>query len=123
MLPEKLLLVLKHEGVVAIATQSPDGPHLVNSWNSYIQIADEKRLLIPAGFMNQTEENIERDNRVLVTVGSREVQGKYGPGTGFLIAGKAAFVKSGPEFESIKKEYEWARAALEVRIENIEQTL
>lgn len=123
MLPEKLLLVLKNEGVVAIATQGTNGPHLVNSWNSYIQITDKERLLIPAGFMNETEQNIARDERVLVTVGSREVQGKHGPGTGFLIAGKAAFLKSGPEFDSIKKDYPWARAALEIKIENIEQTL
>lgn len=123
MLPEKLLLVLKHEGVVAIATQGTTGPHLVNSWNSYIQISDKQSLLIPAGFMNETEENIKKDNRVLVTVGSREVQGKHGPGTGFLITGQGAFLKSGSEFESIKKDFPWARAALEISIENIEQTL
>lgn len=32
-IPEKLLQVLKHEGVVAIATQGEEGPHLVNTWN------------------------------------------------------------------------------------------
>ncbi len=31
MIPEKLLEVLKHEGVVAIAAQGQDGPHLVNT--------------------------------------------------------------------------------------------
>ena len=31
MIPEKLLEVLRHEGVVAIATQGLDGPHVVNN--------------------------------------------------------------------------------------------
>lgn len=31
MIPEKMMEVLQHEGVVAIATQGDDGPHLVNS--------------------------------------------------------------------------------------------
>lgn len=35
MIPEKLLDVLKNYGVVAIATQGQDGPHLVNTWHSY----------------------------------------------------------------------------------------
>ena len=38
MIPEKLLEILKQEGVVAIATLGQDGPHMVNTWNSYIRI-------------------------------------------------------------------------------------
>ena len=37
-IPETLLEVLKKDGVVAIATQGPDGPHLVNTWHSYVQV-------------------------------------------------------------------------------------
>ena len=123
MFPEKLLQVLKHVGVVAIATQGQDGPHLVNTWNSYIQVPDEGRLLIPAGYMNATEVNTARDNRVLVTIGSHEVAGKLGPGTGFLIKGTAAFASSGPDFDTIKAKYAWARATLVVTVESATQTL
>jgi hypothetical protein len=123
MFPEKLLEVLKRAGVVAIATQGQDGPHLVNTWNSYIQIPDDGRLLIPAGYMNETEANIARDNRVLLTIGSHEVAGKIGSGTGFLIKGTAAFVSSGPDFDRIKAKYAWARAALAVTVESATQTL
>lgn len=123
MFPEKLLQVLKHVGVVAIATQGQDGPHLVNTWNSYIKVTDEGRLLIPAGYMNETEANIARDNRVLVTIGSHEVAGKLGPGTGFLIKGTAAFVSSGTDFDTIKAKYAWARATLVVTVESATQTL
>ena len=123
MFPEKLLQVLKHVGVVAIATQGPDGPHLVNTWNSYIKVTDEGRLLIPAGYMNATEANIARDNRVLITIGSHEVAGKLGPGTGFLIKGTAAFVTSGPDFDTMKAKYAWARATLVVTVQSATQTL
>jgi len=123
MFPEKFLEVLKKVGVVAIATQGEDGPHLVNTWNSYIQISEDGRLLIPAGYMNETEANIARDNRVLLTVGSHEVPGKLGPGTGFLIKGTAAFVSSGPDFDRIKAKYAWARATLAVTVESVTQTL
>ena len=123
MFPEKLLEVLNHAGVVAIATQGHDGPHLVNTWNSYIQIGDNGRLLIPACYMHDTEANTARNNRVLLTIGSHEVAGKMGPGTGFLIKGTAAFVSSGADFDSIKAKYSWARAALVVTVESVDQTL
>ena len=48
-IPEKMMEVLKKDGVVAIATLGPEGPHMVNTWNSYIQVAKDGRLLIPAG--------------------------------------------------------------------------
>ncbi len=68
MIPDKMLEVLKKDGVVAIATLGQDGPHLVNTWNSYVRITDDERLLIPAGYMNRTEANITTNNNVLITV-------------------------------------------------------
>jgi len=58
MIPEKLLEILKQDGVVAIATLGQDGPHLVNTWNSYLRATDDGRLLIPAGYMHRTEANM-----------------------------------------------------------------
>ncbi|WP_432823275.1 pyridoxamine 5'-phosphate oxidase family protein [Trichloromonas sp.] len=123
MIPEKLLQVLKQDGVVAIATMGQDGPHLVNTWNSYIRITADERLLIPAGYMEHTEANLALNNKVLMTLGSSKVAGKNGPGTGFLIRGTAAFVTSGPDFDVIKAKFGWARAALAVTIESATQTL
>ena len=74
MLPEKLLEVLKKDGVVAIATLGPDGPHMVNTWNSYIRITQDERLLIPAGYMHRTEANIAANSHVLITLGSSKVE-------------------------------------------------
>lgn len=123
MFSEKFIEVMKHPGVVAIATQGEDGPHLVNTWNSYLQLPREGCLLIPAGYMHTTEANIARDNRVLLTIGSHEVAGNIGPGTGFLIKGAAVFATSGPDFDLIKAKYAWARGALVITVESATQTL
>ena len=123
MIPEKLLEVLKHDGVVAIATLGEDGPHMVNTWNSYVRITDDGRLLIPAGYMHRTEANIAYNNQVLITLGSSKVAGKLGPGTGFLIKGTAAFITSGPDFDVIKAKFAWARATLAVTVLSADQTL
>jgi hypothetical protein len=123
MIPEKLLEVLKHDGVVAIATLGQDGPHMVNTWNSYIRITDDGRLLIPAGYMQRTEANIAFNNHVLITLGSSKVAGTIGPGTGFLIKGTAAFITSGPDFDLLKAKFPWARATVAVTIDSITQTL
>jgi hypothetical protein len=125
MLNEKLLEVLSHpsDGEVAIVTQGIDGPHVVNTWNSYVSITSDGRILIPAGRMNKTEKNVEGNNFVKLTVGSREVQGLSYKGSGFLITGTAKFIKDGPGFNMIKEKFSWARAALEITIETTVQTL
>jgi len=75
MIPEKMLEVLKYDGVVAIATLGQDGPHMVNTWNNYVRISEDGRLLIPAGYMHHTEANIAVNNQVLITLGSSKVSG------------------------------------------------
>jgi predicted pyridoxine 5'-phosphate oxidase superfamily flavin-nucleotide-binding protein len=122
MIPDKLLEVLKQDGVVAIATLGQDGPHMVNTWNSYIKISADGRLLIPAGYMHRTEANIAFNNNVLITLGSSKVTGNHGPGAGFLIKGTAAFITSGPDFDFLKAKFEWLRATLAVTIESATQT-
>jgi predicted pyridoxine 5'-phosphate oxidase superfamily flavin-nucleotide-binding protein len=123
MIPEKLKEVLKHDGVVAIATLGQDGPHMVNTWNSYIRITDDGRILIPVGYMHRTEANIAFNNQVLITLGSRKVTGNMGPGTGFLIKGMARIETSGSDFDLIKAKFAWARAVMAVSANSIEQTL
>jgi hypothetical protein len=123
MIPEKMLEVLKHEGVVAIVTQASEAAHVVNTWNSYITIAEDGRLLGPVGGMNTTEANIKKNNRVLITLGSREVNGFHSKGTGFLVTVTAASIHKGTEFDEVKQKFPWARAVLEIRPESITQTL
>jgi len=122
MIPEKLLEILKQNSIVAIATLGQDGPHMVNTWISYVRISGEGRLLIPAGYMHRTEANIAFNPDVLITLGSSKVQGLHGPGAGFLIKGKAAFVTSGPDFDLLKSKFDWLRAALAVTPDSVTQT-
>jgi predicted pyridoxine 5'-phosphate oxidase superfamily flavin-nucleotide-binding protein len=122
MIDEKLLEIMKKDGVVAIATLGEDGPHLVNTWNSYLRISEDGRLFIPAGYMHKTEANIAYNPDVLITLGSSKVKGLHGPGAGFLIKGKAEFIKSGPDFDFMKAKFSWLRATLAVTIESATQT-
>ncbi|MEI6077798.1 MAG: pyridoxamine 5'-phosphate oxidase family protein [Verrucomicrobiota bacterium] len=122
MIPEKLQKIMQKDGVVAIATLGADGPHLVNTWNSYLKISPEGRLLIPAGYMHKTEANINHNPDVLITLGSSKVEGLHGLGAGFLIKGKALFVMSGPDFDFMKDKFAWLRATLAVTIETVTQT-
>ena len=123
MIPEKLLEVMKQDGVVAIATLGADGPHMVNTWNSYLRVTEDGRLLIPVGYMHRTEANIAFNPQVLITLGSSKIKGLQGPGTGFLIQGKAALVTSGPEFDLLKAAFKWLRATMVVTIESATQTI
>jgi hypothetical protein len=123
MISEKVKEILKHEGAVAIATQGKDGPHLINTWHSYVQITDAGTFLVPVGGMKTTEANLQKDNRVLATLGSREVPGLRGPGAGFLINGTAKISTSGNQYDLIKKKFPWARAVLEITIASAEQTI
>jgi hypothetical protein len=122
MISEKLLEVMKQDGVVAIATLGKNGPHMVNTWNSYLQTSKDGRLLIPAGYMHRTEENIAFNPEVLITLGSSKVKGLHGPGAGFLIKGTAAFITSGPDFDALKAKFDWLRATMAVTIDSATQT-
>jgi hypothetical protein len=122
-LSKTLLEVLKNDGVVAIATLGPDGPHMVNTWNSYIRVSEDGRLLIPAGYFHRTEANIAVNNQVLVSLGSSKVPGLHGPGTGFLIKGTASFLMEGAEFEVMKAKFGWARAVLSITVDAATQTV
>jgi hypothetical protein len=122
MIPEKLPEIMKQDGVVAIATLGTDGPHLVNTWNSYIRVSSDGRLFTPAGYMHKTQTNIDYNPNVLITLGSSKVKGLHGAGAGFLIKGKAAFITSGPDFDFMKEKFNWLRATLAITVDSATQT-
>ncbi len=57
-----------------------------------------------------------------VTLGSREVAGLRGPGAGFLIRGTGS-LQTGSDYQTLKSRFPWARAAVEIRVESVTQTL
>ena len=125
MLNEKLLDVLSHpaDGAVSIVTNGDDGPHLVNTWNSYIVVTPDDKLLIPAYGFNKTERNLSVHNDVILSIASREIEGYKAKGTGFIVKGTTRFVKSGEDFERMKEKFSWVRAVLDITVTTAKQML
>lgn len=120
---EKFLEVLKHEGVVTIVTMGENKPHISNTWNSYVEIKDDK-ILIPAAYMKRTEKNIKENGILELSIGSKEVEGYNGyQGTGFYIEGEGKFLENGETFEMMKEKYPFLTRVLEVSIKTIKQKI
>ena len=123
MLTEKFYDVLKKEGVVSIVSCANNEAHVSNTWNSYLVIVDENKILIPAAAMFKTEENINVNPHVKVTMGSKEVMGYNYMGTGFLLEGTAKFLKEGPSFGMMLEKYSFLTRVLEITVTSCKQTL
>ncbi len=110
---------------VAIATTGPDGPHLAGTWGIYIRalgIQGDDILLVPAGGFHKTEQNLEKDSRVELLCGARQVLGLHGPGKGCKIRGTAQLQTIGEFAEMTRKKFPWARGVLVIRAdETLEQ--
>jgi hypothetical protein len=124
MLTEKFNEVLKKEGVVSIISWGIDEPHVVNTWNSYIVVTDDERILIPAAGMRKTEKNVNQNNKVKLALGTKEVLGyKDYQGTGFVIEGTAKYIQSGTEFDMMKEKFSFASRVLEITVTSARQML
>ena len=104
---------------VAIVTSGPDGPHVVGTWGDYVRQLgfDDDKLRIPAGYYQDTEENLSRDSRIQLLVASRNAEGTQGPGQGYVLEGTGSIVTSGEEMDRVAARFPWARGALVVRLE------
>ena len=124
MLTEKFFDVLKNEGVVSIVSWGVDEPHMVNTWNSYLVVTSDERILIPAYAMNRTEKNVNQNNKVKIALGSKEVLGyKDYQGTGFAIEGTAKYLASGSEFDMMKEKFSFLTRVLEITVISAKQML
>jgi len=115
--------ILEHEGVVSIVAQGEDFPYMVNTWNSSLVYRDDL-FFLPVGGMNTMEGFLKKDNRVIVSFGSIEVDGLngVGSGAGCIVEGKAQIRDDILEYKDIKSKFEWARAVMKIDIDNIKQT-
>lgn len=123
MFTDKFLEVLNHQGVVSICSGSNNEFHVCNTWNSYLEIVDGNKILIPAAAMIKTEENINNNPNVKLTLGSHEVMGYRFMGTGFLIEGTAKFLKDGEHYKMMFEKYPFLTRVLEVTVNSCKQTL
>ena len=124
MLTENFYEVLKNEGVVSIVSWGIDEPHIVNTWNSYLVVTPDERILIPAYAMRKTEKNVNLNNRVKLALGSKEVLGYNDyQGTGFVVEGTAKYIKSGSEFDMMKEKFSFLTRVLEITVTSAKQML
>ena len=122
-LSDKFHEVLKHEGVVSIMSWGVE-PHLVNTWNSFIVVTDDERLLIPAYGFRKTQKNIQVNSQIKISLGSKDVLGfKDYPGTGFIITGTSSYIESGVEYNMMKEKFSFLTRVFEVHIDNAKQML
>ena len=122
-LSEKFFEVLKNEGVVAIMSWGVE-PHLVNTWNSYLVVTEDERILIPAYGFRKTQKNVDVNNKVKISLGSKDVLGyKDYPGTGFIIDGTANYIESGAEYDMMKSKFSFLTRVLEITVNKATQML
>ncbi len=122
-LSDKFHEVLAHEGVVSIMSWGIE-PHIVNTWNSYIVITDDERILIPAYGFRKTEKNIDINSQIKLSVGSKNVLGyKDYPGTGFIVTGNARYIESGNEYDMMKKKFNFLTRVFEITVDKAKQML
>lgn len=124
MLDKKFFEVLKHEGVVSIVSWgSGDEANVTNTWNSYLVVNGDK-ILLPAAGMHSTESDVAVNDKVKLTLGSREVEGFNGyQGTGFLVVGAARFLEDGDDFDMMKEKFPFLRKVLEITVKSAKQLL
>jgi hypothetical protein len=124
MLTKTFFDVLKSEGVVSIVSWGIDEPHVVNTWNSYLVVTSDERILIPAYAMRKTEKNVTQNSKVKIALGSKEVLGfnDY-QGTGFVIEGTAKYLESGLEFDMMKEKFSFLTRVLEITVTSAKQML
>lgn len=123
MLSEKFFEVIEHEGVVSITSWGEGDPHVTCTWNSYLLVKDN-RILIPAAGMNSTEADCKVNDKLILTLGSRDVEGFNGyQGTGFRIEGTAKFLTEGADFDEMKEKYPFLNRVLEVTVSSAKQLL
>lgn len=107
---------------ISIVTSGEDGSHSVATWGDYVRSIgiDGDTLIIPAGGYYKTEENLKRNNRVELLVASTQVSGDRSIGRGFRLSGTGTLHASGRMFDLAKSKFSWARAALVIKIEQVE---
>lgn len=123
MFTEKFFDVLKYEGAVSITTWYNNEAHVTCTWNSYVVVEGDD-LLIPAAGMTSTQSDINQNNRVILTLAARQVEGYNGyQGTGFRVEGTAEFVGSGEVYDKMKAKYPFLRSVLVVHAALTKQLL
>lgn len=115
---------LKHDGIVSVCSSSEKGKgHIANTWNKYLIITDAGQILVPCFGFKETEKNVKDDPEIEVVLGSHEVPGVMGMGTGFLLKGTAVFQREGTLFEKMHDKCAFANRVLVFTPQSCTQTI
>lgn len=119
MLDAAVLSTLKAEGPAAFVTNGPSGPHLVATWQSYLEVLDDARLAFPAaptGY-HATEANLKAGSGCQMVVGSK------GDGQGFRLGGTAELQTDTAIHRQLRERFPWCRAAVVFTVAKVEKIL
>ena len=80
--------------------------------------------MIPAYGFRKTEKNVDVNNQIKLTLGTKEVLGHNNyQGTGFLINGTARYITSGEDYDFMKEKFSFLTRVLEVTVDKAKQML
>lgn len=114
--------VLAVEGPATFVTTGPQGPHLVATWQSYLDVLDDHTLVFPAGGYRQTEANLEAGSPVQMMLGARGPE-IAGGALGFRLRGTAELQSGNAVHERVRARFPWCRAAVVFRVTAVEKVL
>lgn len=122
---EEFLDVLRDKGPATIVAVNGKPASVVNTWAQYINVVADDTILIPAAGMHSIQNDLQEDpeRALTITIGSYSFPGKSGMGRGYHIHGSGSFIKDGAYFEQMKAQFNWIRAVLVVKINDIEQKI
>jgi len=121
MLDSTIRAVLESEGSATFVTNGPEGPHLVATWQSYLDVLDDETLAFPVGGYRATEANLKRDPSVQMVIADK--RGPAGPAIGFRLTGTAEVQSGHALHERLKAKYPWCRGVVVMRVKHVERIL
>lgn len=121
MIDAAVRLAMAAEGPAAFVTTGAGGPHLVATWQSYLDVLDDSTIAFPAGGYRVTEGNLKAGSPVQMVIGSRGAAA--GSGIGFRLSGTASLESRGEVHERLRVKYPWCRAAVVFRVTKVERIL
>lgn len=122
-LTKNFLEILPDETPVTIITDCGH-PSVVNTWSHYIEVVDDKTMLIPAAGMHSIQNDLEKDDcQLILTFGSHQKSGSAGLGRGYHVHATGEFITNGKYFNDMKTKFPWIRAVLVVHVLDVEQRI
>lgn len=119
----KEILEHERESAATIVTDSENGPHIANTWNSYIKLVSDKTLCIPAGGFIETEKNLNENGKIMLSISNPVIQGFEYPGTGVVVEGTGKIVCDGEMVVKCKEQFPWIRGVLVVTVDEVTQKI